>query len=106
MACTRRNLEVIQALVEHGANPLLKNKDGWNCFHIASREGHPHVLRYLLEVAPGSWDTESTIQRTPLHTAGKRGSVATRRIGREERAAAAVANRMRLLFQFTFGLEK
>ncbi|XP_071590458.1 ankyrin repeat domain-containing protein 16 [Heliangelus exortis] len=72
MACTRQNLEVIKALVEHGANPLLKNKDGWNCFHIASREGHPHVLQYLLDVSPRSWDTESTISRTPLHTAGKR----------------------------------
>ncbi|NXX19443.1 ANR16 protein, partial [Podargus strigoides] len=69
MACTRQNLEVIKALVEHGANPLLKNKDGWNCFHIASREGHPQVLQYLLDVSPGSWDTESTIKRTPLHTA-------------------------------------
>ncbi|XP_071659652.1 ankyrin repeat domain-containing protein 16 isoform X2 [Patagioenas fasciata] len=70
MACTRKNLEVIKALVEHGANPLLKNKDGWNCFHIASREGHPQVLRYLLDVSPSCWDTESTIKRTPLHTAG------------------------------------
>ncbi|KFP34126.1 Ankyrin repeat domain-containing protein 16, partial [Colius striatus] len=70
MACTRQNLEVIKALVEHGANPLLKNKDGWNCFHIASREGHLHILQYLLEVSPGSWDTESKIKRTPLHTAG------------------------------------
>ncbi|KAM9634973.1 ankyrin repeat domain-containing protein 16 isoform 7-T13 [Morphnus guianensis] len=70
MACTRQNLEVIKALVEHGANPLLKNKDGWNCFHIASREGHPQVLQYLLDVSPSSWDTESTIKRTPLHTAG------------------------------------
>ncbi|XP_074725754.1 ankyrin repeat domain-containing protein 16 [Strix uralensis] len=73
MACTRKNLEVIKALVEHGANPLLKNKDGWNCFHIASREGHPQVLRYLLDVSPGSWDTESAIKRTPLHTAAMHG---------------------------------
>ncbi|NXI52963.1 ANR16 protein, partial [Chloroceryle aenea] len=73
MACTRQNLEVIKALVEHGANPLLKNKDGWNCFHIASREGHPHVLQYLLDVSPESWDTESTIKRTPLHTAAMHG---------------------------------
>uniref|UniRef100_A0A672TEB0 Ankyrin repeat domain 16 n=1 Tax=Strigops habroptila TaxID=2489341 RepID=A0A672TEB0_STRHB len=70
MACTRKNLEVIKALMEHRANPLLKNKDGWNCFHIASREGHPQVLRYLLDMSPCSWDTESTIKRTPLHTAG------------------------------------
>ncbi|NXW85436.1 ANR16 protein, partial [Alopecoenas beccarii] len=75
MACTRKNLEVIKALVEHGANPLLKNKDGWNCFHIASREGHPQVLRYLLDVSPSSWDTESTIKRTPLHTAAANNSV-------------------------------
>ncbi|NXF27643.1 ANR16 protein, partial [Rhodinocichla rosea] len=69
MACTRKNLEVIKTLVEHGANPLLRNKDGWNCFHIASREGHPEVLRYLLDVSPSCWDTESTTGRTPLHTA-------------------------------------
>uniref|UniRef100_A0A8C5TW51 Ankyrin repeat domain-containing protein 16 n=1 Tax=Malurus cyaneus samueli TaxID=2593467 RepID=A0A8C5TW51_9PASS len=68
MACTRKNLEVIQTLVEHGANPLLRNKDGWNCFHIASREGHPEVLQYLLDASPGCWDTESTTGRTPLHT--------------------------------------
>ncbi|KFP78054.1 Ankyrin repeat domain-containing protein 16, partial [Acanthisitta chloris] len=73
MACTRKDLEVIKTLVEHGANPLLKNKDGWNCFHIASREGHPQVLQYLLEVSPGSWDTESTTKRTPLHTAAMHG---------------------------------
>ncbi|KAM7057068.1 ankyrin repeat domain-containing protein 16 isoform 6-T7 [Acridotheres tristis] len=70
MACTRKNLEVIKTLVEHGANPLLRNKDGWNCFHIASREGHPEVLQYLLDVSPKCWDTESTTGRTPLHTAG------------------------------------
>ncbi|NWT15842.1 ANR16 protein, partial [Vireo altiloquus] len=70
MACTRKNVEVIKTLVEHGANPLLRNKDGWNCFHIASREGHPEVLQYLLDVSPGCWDTESATGRTPLHTAG------------------------------------
>ncbi|NWU33703.1 ANR16 protein, partial [Hylia prasina] len=73
MACTRKNLGVIQTLVEHGANPLLRNKDGWNCFHIASREGHPEVLRYLLDVSPSCWDTQSTTGRTPLHTAALHG---------------------------------
>ncbi|NXD28524.1 ANR16 protein, partial [Spelaeornis formosus] len=69
MACTRKNLEVIQTLVEHGADPLLRNKDGWNCFHLASREGHAEVLRYLLAVSPRCWDTASSTGRTPLHTA-------------------------------------
>lgn len=73
MACTRKNLEVIQDLVEHGANPLLKNKDGWNSFHIASREGEPVILRYLLTVCPDVWKTESRIRRTPLHTAAMHG---------------------------------
>ncbi|XP_016075253.1 PREDICTED: ankyrin repeat domain-containing protein 16 isoform X2 [Miniopterus natalensis] len=73
MACTRKNLKVIQDLVEHGANPLLKNKDGWNSFHIASREGDPSVLQYLLTVCPDAWKTESKISRTPLHTAAMHG---------------------------------
>ncbi|XP_062990032.1 ankyrin repeat domain-containing protein 16 [Elgaria multicarinata webbii] len=73
MACTRRNVEVIRDLVQHGANPLLKNKDGWNCFHIASREGDPQVIGYLLDVSPSIWDTESKIKRTPLHTAAMHG---------------------------------
>ena len=70
MACTRKSLDVIQDLVGHGANPLLKNKDGWNSFHIASREGDPLILQYLLTVCPDAWKTESKIRRTPLHTAG------------------------------------
>ncbi|TFK07500.1 ras-related and estrogen-regulated growth inhibitor-like protein [Platysternon megacephalum] len=73
MACTRKNLEVIKDLIEHGANPLLKNKDGWNCFHIASREGDPQIIQYLLTVSPSSWNTESKIKRTPLHTAAMHG---------------------------------
>ncbi|XP_034877605.1 ankyrin repeat domain-containing protein 16 isoform X1 [Mirounga leonina] len=73
MACTRKNLEVIQDLVEHGANPLLKNKDGWNSLHIASREGDPLILQYLLTVCPTAWKTESKIGRTPLHTAAMHG---------------------------------
>lgn len=61
---------MVQDLVEHGANPLLKNKDGWNSVHIASREGDPAILQYLLTVCPDAWKTESKIGRTPLHTAG------------------------------------
>nr|XP_020668339.1 ankyrin repeat domain-containing protein 16 [Pogona vitticeps] len=76
MACTRKNLEIIRALVEHGADPRLKNKDGWNSFHIASREGDPGIVQYLLEISPGIWDTESKIKRTPLHTAAMHGCLA------------------------------
>ncbi|KAL6117106.1 ankrd16 [Pungitius sinensis] len=73
MACTRRNLGVIQELLQHGADPALKNKDGWNSFHIACREGEPLVVQHLLLVAPDVWRAESKTRRTPLHTAAMHG---------------------------------
>lgn len=71
MACTRRNLAVIRDLLRHGADPALRNKDGWTAFHIACRKGDPLVVDYLLTFAPDIWRTESKTCRTPLHTAGK-----------------------------------
>ncbi|XP_043944757.1 ankyrin repeat domain-containing protein 16 [Protopterus annectens] len=73
MACTKTNLDVIKDLIEHGANPALKNKDGWNSFHIACREGDPQIITYILSASPCIWDTESKIHRTPLHTAAMHG---------------------------------
>ncbi|KAG9489866.1 hypothetical protein GDO78_005668 [Eleutherodactylus coqui] len=73
MACTRKNIDVIKDLIEHAADPKLKNKDGWNSFHIACREGDPAVISYLLDAFPDIWMTESNIKRTPLHTAAMHG---------------------------------
>ncbi len=70
MACTRRNLEVILELLNHGADPMLQNKDGWNSFHIACREGDPAIIHHLLLAKPEVWKTKSKTGRTPLHTAG------------------------------------
>ena len=72
MACTRRNLAVIQDLLSHGADPSLRNKDGWTAFHIACRKGDPLVIDYLLTFAHDIWRTESKTCRTPLHTAGEK----------------------------------
>lgn len=69
MACTRRNLEVILELLNHGADPMLQNKDGWNSFHIACREGDPAIIHHLLLAKPEVWKTKSKTGRTPLHTA-------------------------------------
>lgn len=71
MACTRSSLAVIQDLLSHKADPVLRNKDGWTAFHIACRKGDPLVVGYLLTVVPDIWRTESKTCRTPLHTAGK-----------------------------------
>ncbi|KTG47059.1 hypothetical protein cypCar_00002259 [Cyprinus carpio] len=73
MACTRRNLDVILELLNHGADPVLQNKDGWNSFHIACREGDPAIIHHLLLAKPEVWKTKSKTGRTPLHTAALHG---------------------------------
>ena len=37
LGCTKANVDVIKELLEWGADLNLKNKDGWNSFHIACR---------------------------------------------------------------------
>ncbi|XP_016139601.1 ankyrin repeat domain-containing protein 16-like [Sinocyclocheilus grahami] len=73
MACTRRNLEVVLELLNHGADPMLQNKDGWNSFHIACREGDLAITHHLLLAKPEVWKTKSKTGRTPLHTAAMHG---------------------------------
>ncbi|CAL1569163.1 unnamed protein product [Knipowitschia caucasica] len=73
MACTRRSLSVIEQLLAHGADPQLKNKDGWSPFHMACREGSVEVVLLLLSHSAQLWRTESRTQRTPLHTAAMHG---------------------------------
>lgn len=76
LACTQQSLEVVELLLQHRADPCLQNKDGWNCFHIACREGSPGIIRRLLDAAPNVWNTRSNNGRTPLHTVALHGHVA------------------------------
>lgn len=69
LACAKNNFAVIKALINAGADPSLQNKDGWNSFHLACREGHPEIVNYLLDLNKGLWKTVSKNGRTPLHTA-------------------------------------
>ena len=71
LSCTKDCFDVVQTLVDNGASLSLKNKDGWNSFHIACREGHCNIVSFLLDSDPLCWDTRSKNGRTPLHTAGE-----------------------------------
>ncbi len=75
LACTKDCLCTVQTLVNYGASLLLRNKDGWNSFHIACREGHTAIVNFLLDSLPDRehWSTISKNGRTPLHTAALHG---------------------------------
>ena len=83
LACTKDNREMVEILVGYGASLALKNKDGWNSFHIACREGHPDIVQFLLDTDSGCWETVSKNGRTPLHSAGEREREGEREGGRE-----------------------
>lgn len=87
LACTKQNsLEIIKTLFKYNADIFFSNKDGWNCFHIACREGSLDIVKYLIsydETICGNDNEASRIRflfgkskngRNPLHTAGKIGT--------------------------------
>lgn len=73
LSCAKSNVDIIRVLVQNGANLRLRNKDGWNCFHIAAREGQTNILNYLLDSCTDIWNSCSKNGRTPLHTAALHG---------------------------------
>lgn len=79
LACTKLRADVVSILLKHGADPLFRNKDGWNSFYIASREGSVEILQLLVsqltdptvERIDRLVNSSSNNGRKPLHTAGK-----------------------------------
>lgn len=77
---------MVRLLVAAGADLAFVNKDGWNCVHLAAREGNVDIVSMLLGGTEplsasldrsnrgGNYDlsqTKSKNGRRPLHTAGK-----------------------------------
>lgn len=71
LACTKQDAGIVKLLTDHGASPILRNKDGWNSFHLACREGNISIVGHLLSIEPRLLcQSRSKNGRTPLHTAG------------------------------------
>ncbi|ESO12818.1 hypothetical protein HELRODRAFT_187992 [Helobdella robusta] len=47
------NLKLVRLLVEHGANPRRKNKEGWTPLHLSVFRGHRKITAYLLKILIG-----------------------------------------------------
>ena len=81
MAATKVGVDaqkVVQILLEQGgANATLQNKDGWNAFHLAAREGDINILNFIFQTSPISCCTKSKNGRTPAHTAALHGQLET-----------------------------
>jgi ankyrin repeat protein len=74
LACTRNNLNIIQLLIKNNADVNQVNKDGWNCFQIAVREGHQDIIEYFLSInMEFAFKFKTKNGRTPLHTAALHG---------------------------------
>ncbi|XP_035825421.1 ankyrin repeat domain-containing protein 16 isoform X2 [Aplysia californica] len=73
LACTKQSFTVVSCLLKAGADPLLRNKDGWNSFHIACREGHLDIIQSLNAHSPLVSCTKSNNLRTPLHSSALHG---------------------------------
>ncbi|CAG8544895.1 10780_t:CDS:2 [Ambispora leptoticha] len=62
-------LQIVKELISKGANDKLLNKDGWNSLHLASKEGHLDVVKFLHEKSPESSLVPSNSGRLPIQTA-------------------------------------
>jgi serine/threonine-protein phosphatase 6 regulatory ankyrin repeat subunit B len=73
-AATKGNLEMVQLLVERGADITHKNAHGWTVLMVSSLKAHPHVVRYLLELTLPSEDgkgSEPALDVNDTNTEGK-----------------------------------
>jgi hypothetical protein len=77
VAVIRGHAEVVQILLERGADPTVQDKDGQTPFHFASLKGDVEVIRMILEQG-----ADPTVQdkhgRTPFHIASRTGTCGSR----------------------------
>jgi len=71
-AADRGYLRIVEFLLEHGANPNMKNNYGSTPLHYAAMYGYPEVVELLLEHGANP-NIQSNYGSTPLHYAAMYG---------------------------------
>lgn len=74
LVCKNGSLEIIQFLILHGANYKLKDKNGLNCLHIASKYSHFNILQWLIEKQNANINDIDYNNSTPIHYAAQEGN--------------------------------
>jgi len=92
LASRNRHVEVVQLLVEHGADATTQDEHRWTSLHLASASGSVEVTRFLIEHG-----ADVTVQDedglTPLHQASKSGHVDLARLLVEHGADPSARNK-------------
>ena len=68
-ACTRKNLGIVQLLLQHNADVKAREMDQRTPLHFACIEGHLEIVKELLKHKPdinATWTTEESVKMTPL----------------------------------------
>ncbi|KAJ8131064.1 hypothetical protein O1611_g2561 [Lasiodiplodia mahajangana] len=60
-------VNMAQALIEAGVNPMQLSSEGWLPLHVASKYGHVELMELLVKENPSSLILPSKDQRTALH---------------------------------------
>ena len=99
------HVEVVQSLLDHGADPTVQNKDRQTSLHMASQNGHVEVVWLLIQYGAHPI-AQNKYGQTPLHLASQSGHIQIVQFLRdvERRVAAQSRTRIRvtlcLLFLF------
>jgi ankyrin repeat protein len=79
------SLDTVRLLLEAGADPNFRGRDGWSALHWAAEESHFEVVQLLLE-AGANVNAVSSYGTAPLHCAANGGRVSIVNLLLQERA--------------------
>ncbi|KAM0497400.1 hypothetical protein ACHAP8_006892 [Fusarium lateritium] len=74
-AVEKKQTELVQELISHGADVNLPAEDGWTCLNLAAGNFDPETLHVLLRNGADVSTTTGTSERTALHWAADLGDL-------------------------------